>query len=88
MANTTGFKNFIRAGSHTSVGGYPVFMIAKDGGCLCYKCAKDNARLIIESTRNGFASEWCYFASGINWENPELFCENCNRRIESAYCED
>ena len=88
MANTIEFKNFIRAGSHTSVGGYPVFMVTKDGGCLCYKCAKENARLIIESTRNESASDWCYVASDVNWEDGNLYCDNCNDRIESAYCED
>ena len=88
MANTTAFKNFIRNGSHTFHGCYPVFMIAKDGVCLCYKCAKDNAKLIIESTRNESASDWCYIASDINWEDPELYCDNCSNRIESAYCED
>ena len=88
MANTTGFKKFIRNGSHTSVGGYPVFMIANDGGCICYNCAKENARLIIGSTRDESASDWQYIASDINWEDGELYCDNCNGRIESAYCED
>ena len=88
MASTTGFKNFIRAGSHTFPGGYPVFMIAEDGGCLCYNCAKENAKLIIESTRDESASDWYYIASDINWEYRDLICDNCNGRIESAYCED
>ena len=88
MANTTGFKNFIRAGSHTFPGGYPVFMIAKDGGCLCFKCAKDNAKLIIESTRDESDSDWQYIASDINWEDSELYCDNCGESIESAYGED
>ena len=88
MANTTGFKNFIRAGSHTFPGGYPVFMIAKDSICLCYNCAKENAKLIIESTRDESASDWCYVASDVNWEDHELYCDNCNGRIESAYYED
>ena len=88
MANTTCFKNFIRNGSHTFPGCYPVFMIAKDGSCLCYNCAKENAKLIIESTRDESASDWQYFGSDINWEDGELYCNNCNGRIESAYCED
>jgi hypothetical protein len=24
----------------------------------------------------------------VNWEDPQLFCEECNERIESAYAED
>jgi hypothetical protein len=23
----------------------------------------------------------------VNWENPELFCDHCGNRIESAYAE-
>ena len=88
MANTSEFKNFIRNGSRTSMGGYPVFMITKDCGCLCYKCAKENAKLIIESTRNESASDWQYIASDVNWEDCDLICDNCWDKIESAYGED
>ena len=84
MANTTGFKNFIRNGSHTFHGGYPVFMIASDGGCLCYNCAKENAKLIIESTRDESASDLQYIASDVNLEYSCLYCDNCGCRIESA----
>jgi len=24
----------------------------------------------------------------VNWESPDLYCDNCSERIESAYAED
>lgn len=62
-------------------GGYPLFYLAKDNGVLCPTCAnqfhpeRDNEQLEA-------------IACDVNWEDPSLFCEHCNKRIESAYAED
>lgn len=86
MSNTTGFKSFIRTGAYTEMG-YPVFMIAGDNGCLCYGCAKDNAKLILQSTRQESYRSWEFASSCINWDDHHLFCDNCNGPIEAACAE-
>jgi hypothetical protein len=68
-------------------GGYPMFAITNDGGCLCHKCVKDNYRIIRESQRDDSRDGWQVEAIDINWEDAELVCDNCNDTIEAAYCE-
>ena len=63
-------------------GGYPMYYLAKDDGVLCPACAnqytvgRDNDRQLEP------------VVYGINYEDTELYCENCDRRIESAYAEE
>lgn len=61
--------------SYAWPGGYPVFYLTKD--CiLCPACAnkEDDPTSVLD---------WA-----INWEDTDLFCEECSNRIESAYAED
>jgi len=66
-------------------GGYRKALITADGGCLCDKCVKQEWRLIcaesFEQTNCGFRIA----GVDVNWENPDLYCDHCNARIESAY---
>jgi hypothetical protein len=55
-------------------GGYPVFYLDGENCVLCPKCANKEA-----------TAPTVY---GVNWEDPQLFCEECNECIESAYAED
>lgn len=84
--NTKQVKEFIRH-SYAWPGGYPKFAITADGGCLCHKCTKDNAKLIIAATRQEFDRGWAVVAVEINWEDDSLYCDNCGNLIESAYGE-
>ena len=58
-------------------GGYPIFYLTKKGNVLCPKCAN----------KEGVRSEDPPTAHDANWEDPDLYCEGCNKRIESAYAE-
>ena len=74
-------------------GGYPLFAIMDDGGALCVKCLKSEFALIARSTIQSHNHSWPvdgWSVHGIdtNWEDPALYCDNCNKRIESAYAED
>ena len=66
-------------------GGYPKVLIMADSDCLCSKCAKDNYRLISDSTRNNNRDGWGEHGFDIHWEGEPLVCANCNAEIESAY---
>lgn len=57
-------------------GGYPVFYLDDAGTVLCPFCANnhdDYSGIIV--------------GSEINWEDSNMHCDDCGRRIESAYAE-
>ena len=66
-------------------GGYPLFAITSDGAALCKKCAATERASIGTTTGT---DGWCVVGIDINYEDPELFCDHCGDRIESAYAED
>lgn len=58
-------------------GHYPLFYIDKQGNWICPDCANrpvDQSQDVIDY--------------GVNWENPNIYCEDCGARIASAYGED
>jgi hypothetical protein len=81
------FKSSLRAGPHAWPGGYPLYFLCADGGSLCFDCARAQAREIIAAHRLGRYSRsgWRVIACDINYEDTELLCEQCNKRIEAAY---
>ena len=81
---TTQLKEFIRH-PYAWPGGYPLFAICHDGGCICKTCARDNAKILIKSTRREDDPQWQIDAVTINYEDSELYCDNCNNLIESIY---
>ena len=87
MATILDIKNTIR-NPYAWPGGYPLYMIADDGGCICTNCAKDNFKLIADSVIRGISDGWKVVAIDINYEDDSLHCGNCNTQIESAYGED
>ena len=61
-----------------------MFAVTSDGGCLCKDCCKSEHNSI------GFTygtDGWAIVALTVNWEDPDLFCDHCGDRIESAYAE-
>jgi len=59
----------------SSVGGYPIFY-AREGAAHCPVCA-------LEAEQAGDLMD----TARVNWEDHELFCDNCSERVESAYGE-
>lgn len=59
---------------YTDLGGYPLFYLTKRDCVLCPLCANEEKAVIV--------------AADANWEDPELYCDECSERIESAYAED
>jgi hypothetical protein len=83
--STLSFKQALRAGPYAWPGGYPMFFLCSDGGSLCPKCARENARVIMQAIQLGAHDGWRVVATDINWEDPDLTCDNCDKPIESAY---
>jgi hypothetical protein len=69
-------------------GGYPLYGVMSDGGALCPCCIKSEFRNIAESTIKDYRDGWAFLGADINYEDPSLYCDHCNKRIESAYAED
>lgn len=94
------FKDVCRAlrdGKYTSVGSYPTFFLASDGGALSHEAVRENIFLVGRSMRDFNRPDkqyrysdpaWRIVDCGINWEDSELYCSNTGERIESAYAED
>ncbi len=61
--------------------------VMNNGGVLCPECVKSEFRQIAESTIKGHRDGWAFGGVSVNWEDPDLFCDHCDRHIESAYGE-
>ncbi len=70
--------------SHDWPGGYEISYLVKDGGVLCHQCA--NAELM--RTIDPDDDQFYVVDEFINYEDSDLFCDHCGRRIEPAYGED
>lgn len=64
-------------------GGYQIFYVVADGGVLCSKCANKEIKLTSDPEID---HQWQIVAADINYEDPGLFCDHCER-CESAYGE-
>jgi hypothetical protein len=88
IRNTKDLRKAVRMGSYTSMGGYPLFFVTGDSDTLHPACVKDNYRNISRAVRENEYSDWQVVAVDINYEDPSMYCAQCNKRIESAYAED
>lgn len=77
----------LRGGPFTSLGSYPLFWLTSDGGTLHHHCVKENMGQVGRSTRDKCRDGWAIAGYDVNWEDPDMFCDHCNERIESAYAE-
>lgn len=67
-------------------GGYPMYLIMSDGGCLCMECARKEWRLICRAMMfPHYGGGWTAEGAEINWEDNELRCDHCGTEIEAAY---
>ena len=78
-------KATLRAGRFAWPGGYPLFLITKDGAALCFECARKEFRQIVWDFTNYASTGWRVCGCEINYEDADLFCDNCSKQIVSAY---
>ena len=69
-------------------GGYPLYIVANDGGSFCIQCARAEYKQIAHDTVKKWQTGWDCAGSDINWEDSELLCDHCGEKIESAYGDD
>jgi hypothetical protein len=63
--------------SYAWPGGYPIYYIDSNNSVLCPDCARAE-----ESSK---AQIFTITAADVNYENDDLYCDECSKRIESAY---
>lgn len=85
--NTRDLKQALRAGPYTFPGGYPLYFVMADGEPLSFESARENYKLLLAAIRGNCDSGWRPVAVTVNWEDPELYCSDTGKRIESAYAE-
>lgn len=61
----------------SSIGCYPFLYLTASNEVYCAKCAFES-----------LSSDDPVIACDSNWEDPNLYCDSCDERIESAYAED
>lgn len=88
IRNTAELKATLRAGQYAWPGGYPIHLQTSDGGVLHLSCARESLREILESIKGQANDGWRVDGAFVNWENPNLYCDHCGDRCESAYAED
>jgi len=81
-------KATLRAGSVTSLGAYPLYLITSDGAPLCFDCARKEFRQIVWDYLNQCSTGWKVVACEVNYEDNELHCDHCSKQIPSAYGDD
>lgn len=69
-------------------GGYGLHLVLEDGACLCHPCFKENYSLVAGDLKDGYNTGWKPCAQDVNWEDTDLYCDHCGKRIPSEYCED
>lgn len=69
---------------YSSVGSYPLFAVTSDGAALRHRCCKSERESIGTTTGS---DGWNVIGIQPNWEHPDLHCDHCGDRIESAYAE-
>lgn len=90
MCDSIGLDSDLALSKWAWPGGYPIYYI--DGACdsLCPECAEKLRRHVnTQLKEDGFLlKEEVIIGQDVNWEDASLYCEDCGRRIESAYAED
>lgn len=81
-------KATLRAGPYAWPGGYPLYFHTSDGAALCFKCCREEFRLVTDSVQKRLNDGWQVVGCQINEEDADLTCDHCNEKIESAYGED
>lgn len=77
-----------QANQYVWPGGYPLYYVTMDGAALCPNCMTKERVSIIRSTVENARDGWNVSGQDVNWEDSNLYCDHCSKRIESAYAED
>lgn len=73
-------------GKFESLGMYEKHWITKNGGVLCFECVTENLEQCSDFEAQN--PNWFLIGCQINWEDNQLYCDHCNRKINEEYSND
>lgn len=82
------YKQTLRQGEFAWPGGYQYFLVTSDGAALCYTCGRKEFRNVISAISHKQDDGWRCIGADINFENKDLYCDNCSKKIPAAYGDD
>lgn len=91
---TISLENNLKPIKYAWPGGYPVFYVARtgykndSGGLELSKYDREEFVCCPDCAGKAAEKEIILTNSDCNWEDPDMICEVCNKRIESAYAEE
>jgi len=62
-------------------GGYELIAITGDGGLLCSRCVRDNYKLILRSTYDGYEKQWVVNNVITECELENNHCDHCYKPL-------
>lgn len=83
IKNRQQLRATIRNGKNAN--GYPLYLIFGGGSPCCFDCAKKEYARIAQDMKEGFDSSFCIVACGVNYEDDEMYCQNCSTKSPCAY---
>jgi hypothetical protein len=70
-------------------GGYPLYYLTYDNAVLCPACVNaEIVRVDAEIKSQDRNDQFRVVGADVNYEDTSLFCDNCDKLIESAYGEE
>jgi hypothetical protein len=88
IENRQQLRATIRIGKYGWPGGYPLYLMFGDGEPCCFECANKEYKRIARDMKDGYDKSFQIIGCDINYEDNDMYCANCNTKIESAYGED
>ena len=73
------------SGPYAWPGGYPCYFITNDGAALSFDSVQSNIGEIEDSIERRLNDGRRVVAMAINWEDPDLICDDSGKHIEAAY---
>ena len=77
------FEKCLASLGYTEDGGYPIYFLMADGGCLSFDTATIERERIKDAIAFGTKNGWRVIASDVNW-GYDLYCDHSGEKIKSA----
>jgi hypothetical protein len=90
IKNLFELQKALEIGPYAWPGGYPIYFIMADGGAMSFEAVRLGREAVFSAMEGDCPDDkqWRVVSAEINWEDPNLYCDHTDERIESAYAEE
>jgi len=85
ITNVSQLKATLRNGKYAWPGGYPMYFLCCNGGCLSFDTVRKEFHNIVDSMRRNIKDGWYIVGCDINYEDNQMYDAHTNEKIECAY---